>query len=470
MATSVCGVARPDLSEAFPDEAHAQHGGFWSLHPAFAKFFDVTLAVSDATGRWWQAPSPEAVSQIHGIVATEVEGAEAAAWEAGLNAARIPLQGDVAGVWRRMMDTTRPLTLRLDIINKCNLRCVMCHYSDDAIFRRPARRVALEDFDRWFDSVQAGVREVVLSCGDEPLMSPQFTEIVRAITDRRPEINVMFSTNAMLMDERIARAIVESGVALVMMSLDGVQPETLEAVRKGARFERVVGNAHRLAEMKRRVRSERPRLVYNFVMMNRNVAEAPAFVELAGALGANYLDFRHVVTSEYFSDAAELCENRPGRSNFYRRLTLEAAARAGLPIYIPPAFPVPEEAEAAPDAAELLAPFRALLDNLAATEADVSGLQPKSGMIEYGPRLGDLPPVFCERPFSEIMIRNQDEVLPCAWHQNVLGNLSSGLSVGEIFFGPRFDAVRANMLRPEGDPGCVGCPIKSSHLPTTRHG
>ncbi len=469
-AVAVCGAERPDLAGAFPDLPAARHGGFWSIHPRFDPGGRALLAVSDVLGRWWSVETPLGLGEIRDLEAVPADADEAAEWEARHTAARPALEKAVVGKWRSSLDVHRPLTVRVDIINKCNLRCVMCHYSDDSIFKRPAKRVSLDDFERWFATVQTGVREVVLSCGDEPLMSPQFSEIVRSITSRYPEVNVMFSTNAMLMDERIARTIVESGVALVMMSVDGVRPETLEAVRKGARFDRVIGNAHRLAEIKRRVGSLRPHLVYNFVMMNRNLAEAPAFVEMAQALGAHYVDFRLVVTSEYFFDAAELCESQPGRFNFFRRLALEAAERVGLPIYIPPAFPVPEEPEPVPSADELLAPFRALLRELPANVTDLDGLQAKPVMREYGPRMGELPPVFCERPFSEIMIRNQDEVLPCAWHKNVLGHLATGATVGEIFFGPAFEAVRANMLQPDGDPGCVGCPIKSSHLPTTRHG
>jgi MoaA/NifB/PqqE/SkfB family radical SAM enzyme len=399
-----------------------------------------------------------------------VDADTAAQWEALHNAALPDLEHHVVGKWRGSLEEHRPLTLRLDIINKCNLRCVMCHYSDDAIFKRAAKRVTLDDFERWFATVHSGIREVMLSCGDEPLMSPYFSEIVESITSRYPEVNVMFSTNAMLLDQRIARMIVKSGAAMVMMSIDGVQPQTLEAVRKGSRFERVIGNAHHLAELKKRVGSLRPHLVYNFVMMNRNLAEAPAFVEMASALGAHYVDFRLVVTSEFFFEPSELCDTRPGRFNFFRRLTLEAAQRAGLPISIPPAFPVPEEPEEVPSADDLLAPFRALLQQAAPDDSDLKDLRPQPVMREFGLRMGDLPPIFCERPFSEIMIRNQDEVLPCAWHKNVLGHLSTGASVGEIFFGPQFDALRANMLRPDGDAGCVGCPVKSSHLPTTRHG
>ncbi len=39
------------------------------------------------------------------------------------------------------------LTLRLDIINKCNLRCVMCHFSDEAIFKRPTHQLTAPEFE-----------------------------------------------------------------------------------------------------------------------------------------------------------------------------------------------------------------------------------------------------------------------------------------------------------------------------------
>ena len=34
----------------------------------------------------------------------------------------------------------------------------------------------------------------------------------------------------------------------------------------------------------------------------------------------------------------------------------------------------------------------------------------------------------------------------------------------DIFLGPRFRALRRNMLSPDGDPGCTGCPIKAGYL------
>ncbi len=74
---------------------------------------------------------------------------------------------------------------------------------------------------------------------------------------------------------------------------------------------------------------------------------------------------------------------------------------------------------------------------------------------------------FCNRPFSEIMVRDQNEVLPCPWHEKPLGLLSEGKTLAEIFAGEAFQRLRRNMLRPEGDPACANCPIKSHHLPTS---
>src|SRR5438128_6920002 len=42
----------------------------------------------------------------------------------------------------------RPLKLEMDIVNQCNLRCIMCHFSGDeySYSRRPKREMAVEEF------------------------------------------------------------------------------------------------------------------------------------------------------------------------------------------------------------------------------------------------------------------------------------------------------------------------------------
>lgn len=72
---------------------------------------------------------------------------------------------------------------------------------------------------------------------------------------------------------------------------------------------------------------------------------------------------------------------------------------------------------------------------------------------------------YCERPFTEVMIRNQTEVLPSAWHQKILGVLDENTRVEDVFFGKKFAALRAGMLKGEIDEGCRQCPVKTGFLP-----
>ncbi|TVR49823.1 MAG: radical SAM protein [Puniceicoccaceae bacterium] len=361
------------------------------------------------------------------------------------------------------------LSLRMDIVNKCNLRCVMCHYSDDAVFRKPARSIRPEEFEEWFGAFGDEVREVILSCGDEPMVSPHFAAILRSLARNHPRTEIVFSTNATLMREPVARLILESGVALVMFSLDGVTASTLERIRKGIRYPQVIGNILRLKALRDAAGSARPLMVFNFVMLRSNVHEAPLFVAAAKAMGAHYLDFRHVVASAYFDDPAEMLSNHPSVWNHYRGKVLTACREHGLEAYLPPPLPGGADHDPATDPAVTLDDFHAAAAALGPVgDPPVGSAFPAPARDVTETPFTEFNGLFCDRPFNEVMIRNQEEILPCAWHRNVLGRLGEGASAAEVFRGEAFRRLRLNMLRTGGDPGCAGCPVKAEQLPTLK--
>jgi MoaA/NifB/PqqE/SkfB family radical SAM enzyme len=364
------------------------------------------------------------------------------------------------------LDQRPGLVLRLDIVNKCNLRCVMCHYSDESIFRRPARKLAPEEFRALFEDIAPQVRQVVLSCADEPLVSNHFSDIVRYLATEHPHVDMELCTNAVLMNGRIRNLLVEAGVAHLMLSIDGVKKETFESIRVGAKFERVLGNILALRDLKRVVGARHPRFVLDFVMMNRNVHEAPAFVELASRLDASLIDFRHVVPGPHFDDPAELLVHHQAKYNYYRREILAASRRFGVDVALPPAYETSERYAATGAPGVDLTDFEAVVADRAEAEAPVPA--PRLDGFRSRHRRGTVAERFagtyCERPFSEVLITDQNVVRPCPWHRVPLGRLEDGQSLSEIFFGEGFRRVRRNMLRPEGDPGCHGCPVKAGYL------
>lgn len=357
----------------------------------------------------------------------------------------------------------RKLWLRLDLINKCNLRCVMCHYSNEEFSRRPVQRIVPEQFFSFYEPLAPIVREVVLSCGDEPLMSPYFETIIREIAVRDPEVKIRFCTNAMLLSRKIADGIIAANVHLIMFSFDGVTSETLHRIRVGSDYRRIIKNILHLRSLRKARGRPRPLFVFNYVMLDSNIHEAPLFVRMARRLGADYIDFRHVVPYEHYDIEHEMLEYDQPKYNHYRQQIAAAAAAEGIDVFLPPPFASEGRHDPSGDPVCTLDEFHEVLRALGeephetlpaahAPEEESSGPIPESAHF------------FCDRPFTEVMIRDQN-VYPCPWHREKLGTIDGTTSLEEIFFGEKFRRLRLAMLNPEGAPGCKGCPIKGNYLP-----
>ncbi len=468
------GHRRDDLAAAFPDNPAAGHSGFFGWIPAGPGVLPPGAArwwFSVPDGTWRTIPADLQARTPQGVQAGALAPADPP--PSVLEASR--RAHDVETRVRIALAGQRALTLRLDIVNKCNLRCVMCHYSVDDIFRRPARSVTPEQFETWFAPLANHVHEVMLSCADEPLMSRHFGDILRLLRRIAPHVAIRFCTNATLLTAQTARLIVEQQVDEVLFSFDACTRETLEAIRRGADFERVLHNIRRLAALRDQAGSRFPVLGVNFVMMARNIHEAPSFVDLARELGIAQIDFRHLVEGyDRFRLHDEQLSRQPARFNHYRAAIAEAAARAGLAVYLPPPLETPQAWSPGSDEPPCsLDEFRAAMDRFV-PDADATPpqlAQRESPTTKRWPSMAEFfQGVYCLRPFTEVFIRDQHEVLPCPWHHQVLGTLGQGENLLQFFMGDRFVQLRRAMFQPEGDPHCQGCPFKSMELPGDRVG
>ena len=468
------GFLRPDVGKAYEDHPNSARSGFRFSGPVQCPIgvpgelrLQLTGPDSSSPSEWHASPVNLDTSDVQTLEIgphTRVSGlAEAAA-------AEVISADNLEARFRRSLETKRGVTMRLDIINKCNLRCVMCHFSDEAVFKRPTRQLTGEQFKTLFDGIGPEVSQIALSCGDEPLTSKFLPEILRYLATEHPHVAIEFCTNAMLMREPVRELLIETRVARLLFSIDAVTKPLLESIRVGSRYEQVVGNILAMRLLRERHRTARPSFTFNFVMMNRNIHEAPAFVRMAKILGAEAIDFRHMVPIPPYFDPADLLSAHPAKYNFYRERIISAAAELDLAYYLPAAFPTSEDWAAAGQPEVTLADFEKVVADLEAPGVPVSDSGDSIDVPAtpvYGSVAEDFGATFCNRPFSEIMIRDQEEVLPCAWHGKTLGRLSDGKTLSEIFLGPEFAALRRNMLRPEGDPDCARCPIKTEHLSTT---
>jgi len=190
-----------------------------------------------------------------------------------------------------------PRELQVEVTGACNLRCHMCLVR----YRPPLDRVhgslSYEEFLALVDANPSLERLTLQGLG-EPLLVPHLVDMVRYAAARG--IDVGFNCNGTLLTRDKAEALVDAGLGWLHVSLDGATAATYEAIRDGARFDRVCRNIRGLVEVKRATGSDRPELQLVFVAMRRNVHELPAIVQLAHDVGVDAVWVQNL--SHSFSD------------------------------------------------------------------------------------------------------------------------------------------------------------------------
>lgn len=241
---------------------------------------------------------------------------------------------------------SRRLTLVLDVTERCNLRCVMCHFSRVERIRFPPfdlvpdahgnMTVAL--FERIAGQFFPRARRVALGCAAEPLMHPRFRELL-AIAARYEVPELWFPTNLLPLTEATAEAIVRSNVATVGVSIDGVRKGSYEKIRSGASWELLHAKLQLLRDARRAARAKSPRLRVIFTWMRSNRAELRELAAFAADLGASELDVRYVIPAVGVDISSETLSREEPRA-LHAELAVAArdAVRRGLRLAAWPHF------------------------------------------------------------------------------------------------------------------------------------
>jgi radical SAM protein with 4Fe4S-binding SPASM domain len=155
---------------------------------------------------------------------------------------------------QRCVVTPFPLHVDIETANTCNMHCPMC-------YRDRMKEIGQMDmalFRKAIDECSArSVFSVRLSWRGEPLTHPRITEMIAYATARIK--NVSFLTNAFYLDDPIMDCLIDSGVAYVAVSFDGIG-EVYERVRHPAKFAESRARLERLIARRRAAGSARPQI------------------------------------------------------------------------------------------------------------------------------------------------------------------------------------------------------------------
>ena len=173
--------------------------------------------------------------------------------------------------------------LYIEPTTACNLNCSTCIRN---IWDDPIASMKRETFERIIASLDGlpDLKRVVFTGFGEPLTHPHILDMIAAI--RKRDIAVTVGSNGLLLTPQMTRELVRLGVDRLVVSVDGVKPETYEEVR-GADLGKVLENLHRLNEIKQEMNTLLPALGIEFVALKSNYQELGKLTDLAMKLQAS---------------------------------------------------------------------------------------------------------------------------------------------------------------------------------------
>ena len=161
----------------------------------------------------------------------------------------------------------------MTVPNRCNLACPMC-VRDKAAFVEGDMDFDL--FKRLVDD-NPGLDAIWPYGLGEPLMHRRIFDMIRYAKSKG--VTVALSTNATLLNERLAQELLDSGLDFLILPFDGAQPATYEKYRYRARFEQVRANIEQFLRLKMERRAS-VHVTVQMILMRENLHEARDFVRM----------------------------------------------------------------------------------------------------------------------------------------------------------------------------------------------
>ena len=297
--------------------------------------------------------------------------------------------------------------------NRCNVDCLFCWVHNNPVdFPEIPDQTVL---DLLGEAMEMGVRQVTISGGGEPLVRPALVERMVASVKERPgggETSGVLITNATVISEALAERLARLGWDDIHVSVQGSSPEVDSAVRNRAgALERTLEGIRRINDWKRRLGTDKPKLVFKVILTKLNAHDLLAMTRLADSLEVAEIYFRVVNEGDhdFRGDLSVRPEQVPGLIAQVRETrAYSRSARIDLKLEFDP----DELARAlgvAPSPSDEL-PSPAPVPQEASGEENTD--RPAEGLGSTHPS-DEARPILCAIPFYEMVVFATGVASPC---------------------------------------------------------
>lgn len=182
-----------------------------------------------------------------------------------------------------------PTILQMEPTSHCNLRCRVCPVTTG--MDRPSGDMDEGLFKKTVDELVDYLLLILFWDWGEPFLNPNVYEMIRYARSRG--IKVMSTTNGHLFASKDhAQNVVQSGLDVLVFSVDGITQETYQHYRSVGKLESVIEGIRRVVAEKKSLKSKTPLVNFRFIVMRHNEGEIPYLKEFARSLGVDALTLR----------------------------------------------------------------------------------------------------------------------------------------------------------------------------------
>jgi len=184
-----------------------------------------------------------------------------------------------------------PKLLQIEPTTACNFNCEMCLH--DSTSQSPDRFLDMHAYRRLADEVFPALKGLILFGWGEPLMHPDFLEMLRCARRSLPNgALIKVTSNGSLLSSSSVDAVLEERlIDHLNISYDRPPGDTSEFPGHHSASDLVLGN---LDYMLRHPLRSRMHISIETVIMRSNIAALPGLVEQFGALGVDSIFVSHV--------------------------------------------------------------------------------------------------------------------------------------------------------------------------------
>ena len=176
------------------------------------------------------------------------------------------------------MDHDEILYLQIEPTTRCNFKCKFC-----AGRHMKQRDMNLQDFKRIIQSF-TGIRHIELQGEGEPLLNPDFFNMVELARLHHPGVRISCITNGGLFTPGNIDHLLALQLDTLYVSLESPTPRVFERIR-GGDLENVIAGMRNLLDGRNRRRCAKPALGLNITILRDTADEYPGIIYLYEELG-----------------------------------------------------------------------------------------------------------------------------------------------------------------------------------------